>query len=417
MKARADLGGAIAGRHIWGELVSKMGGQAGAERILVPIEVVLAIDVTGSMNSSIDMSERGLFPEANRRINIVRTAAKSLVDALYPRDGETSHVSVGLVPFNTTVNIGSGRTSWVNDLGQGHKIIPAGFGSWRGCIEHRVMTDDLDLSLELPADSPFTSWFSPSTLEYRPTMRQDLEAAIQDTVTGENDWDASSPHMNYAPSPHQGCPGDEIIPLTTDRDTVDRALDRLQVWTGGGGTMAHLGAVWGRRLLAPEWRGAWGLLAQDDDPNKKRVLVLLTDGVNNAYDDPGTYPGHFRYRDRDRRTDYGSGYTGYGRSGTGAADEGYLTERRLTGVTSNRDELTTLDDILIQACDLAKDDGITVFTVSAVPAGHPKETHLADQLVACASSETHAFIQNNDAAAMEEAFREIGQLIQGIRKI
>ena len=58
-----------------------------------------------------------------------------------------------------------------------------------------------------------------------------------------------------------GCPRDEIVPLTNVRETVDLAIANLQPWAGGG-TMTHLGAVWGRRLLASEWRDTWGLPEQ-----------------------------------------------------------------------------------------------------------------------------------------------------------
>ena len=64
------------------------------------------------------------------RIAVVRRAAQSLVAALYDQPGDTSHIAMGLVPFNTTVNIGSSRTGWVSDLGTGHKVIPTGFPAW-----------------------------------------------------------------------------------------------------------------------------------------------------------------------------------------------------------------------------------------------------------------------------------------------
>ena len=287
----ADLGGAIVGRHIWGRLIDKTSASSGAERIVVPVDLVLAIDVTGSMNSSIHEGAGSTFPEEDRRINVVRNAAQILVAALYDQDGgDTGHVSVGLVPFNTTVNVGAARPDWVSDLGQGHKVIPPGFGPWRGCIEHREQQDNLDLSLATPGEEPFTSWFSPSTLEFRPAQRAALAAEIGAEVRGENDWSADDPHENYGKSPQYGCPRDEIIPLATDRDSVEQALTDLQPWSGGG-TMTHLGVVWGRRLLAPEWRSTWGLPEiGSEELGRQKVLVLLTDGQNAAYDSASDVP-------------------------------------------------------------------------------------------------------------------------------
>ncbi len=416
VEAAADLGGAIVGRHIWGRLIRKSRAASGAERIVVPVDLVLAIDVTGSMTRSIYNSGGSSFPEAHRRINVVRNAARVLIGGLYDQEGgDTGHVSVGLVPFNTTVNVGAARPDWVSDLGQGHKVIPSGFGPWRGCIEHRAMAGDLDLSLVTPGEAPFTSWFSPSTLEYRPAERAALAAEIGAAVNAENDWSAENPHEDYSGSPHYGCPRDEIVPLTADRERVERAIADLRPWRGGG-TMTHLGAVWGRRLLATEWRDAWGLPEDRGHLGSKKVLVLLTDGINDAYDSERTYPGNYRHDGTTYRSDYGSQYTGYGRAGSGGIEEGYRSGTRLSGLSRDREDRDVLNEIFLEACRRAKADGIAVFTVSAVPNGHPSETVLRERLVACATSEEHAFVENNDPERMQTAFREIGRMVQGIRR-
>lgn len=419
VEVAADLGGAIVGRHIWGGLVAKTRVASGAERILAPVDLVLAIDVTGSMDSSIHQGAGSTFPEEDRRINVVRNAAQILVAALYDQEGETGYMSLGVVPFNTTVNVGAGRQDWVSDLGQGHKVIPSGFGPWRGCIEHRAMADDLDLSIITPADALFTSWFSPSTLAHRPTERAALAAEIEAAdsgaeVRGENDWSADNAHEDYGNSPHFGCPRNEIVPLTTDRETVEEAIENLQPW-GGGGTMTHLGVVWGRRLLAPEWRSTWGLPEDTEGLARQKVLVLLTDGLNDAYDNRKTYPGNYLHGSVSR-TEYSSQYTGYGRAGSGSIEEGYRAGTRLTGLSSDSEDRDVLDEILLDACELAKADGITVFSVSAVPNGHPRRQELHDQLLACATSADHAFVEDSEPTPMQDAFREIGKMVQGIRR-
>ena len=413
VEAVADVGGAIVGRHIWGGLVNKISASSGAERIVAPVDLVLAVDVTGSMTNSI-YSNATSVPEEDRRINVVRNAAQILVSALYDQDGgDTGHVSVGLVPFNTTVNVGAGRQDWLSDLGQGHKVIPPGFGPWRGCIEHRTEENDLDLSLVTPDEAPFTSWFWPSSLEYRPDERATLQAELGVTLNGENDWSPGSAHQGYNSSPHFGCPRDEIIPPTTDRERVEQAIADMQPWPGGG-TMTHLGTVWGRRLLASEWRAVWGLPEDDDtETGRQKVLVVLSDGINMAYDDGGTYPGRVRHGG----VNYGeftSHYTGYGRAGSGTVEEGYRVGTRLTDASGASGGI--LNAIFQESCDLAKADGITVFSISAVPRNHGQAERLRDRLIACATSEEHAFVENSDPERMQEAFRKIGQMVQGIRR-
>lgn len=62
-----------------------------------PIEVVLALDNTGSMSNDMDT---------------LREGAETLAQFLLSLDGDT--VSVGVVPFNAQVNIGSSNTQWVD---------------------------------------------------------------------------------------------------------------------------------------------------------------------------------------------------------------------------------------------------------------------------------------------------------------
>lgn len=62
-----------------------------------PVEVVLALDNTGSMRNDMDTLRQG---------------AHTLVDFLLSLDGDD--VTVGLVPFNAQVNIGSSNTQWVD---------------------------------------------------------------------------------------------------------------------------------------------------------------------------------------------------------------------------------------------------------------------------------------------------------------
>ena len=132
-----------------------------------------------------------------------------------------------------------------------------------------------------------------------------------------------------------------------------------------------------------------------------------------AYDEGHTYPGKYRHGG----VSYGehtSHYTGYGRTGSGSIEEGYRAGTRLTGESGAASGV--LNTIFLESCELAKADGITVFTVSAVPRGHGQEQRLRERLVACATSEDHAFVENSDPARMQTAFQEIGRMVQGIRR-
>ena len=140
-------------------------------------------------------------------------------------------------------------------------------------------------------------------------------------------------------------------------------------------------------------------------------------GVEVSADLGGAIVGRGNYRHGSvSRTEYSSQYTGYGRAGSGSIEEGYRVGTRLTGLSNDRQDRDILNTILLEACELAKGDGVTAFTVSAVPNGHPKEQELRDRLVACATSEEHAFVENSDPELMKTAFQEIGRMVQGIRR-
>ena len=372
VEASADLGGALLGRHVWGDLVETVAVEIAAERILVPLNVALALDVTPSMRKSI--RTEWLWPifvkPKDSRIHAVREAAKVFVDALYSEGGE--HVSVGLVPYGSAVNVGATRVDWVNDLGKAHKAIPDGFGPWRGCVEHRI-GNGRDLSLATPGDAPFPSWFYPYSIEFE--LRNE--------------------------GPHYSCPEDVIVPLTTDRATIDQAISNLRV-VPGGGTMTQLGVVWGRRLLASGWEDTWGLAKGVGD--RKKVLVILTDGNN-------FLGGRWQ-------SPFGSEYSAYGRAGSrGSVSEGYRVGDPLDNAKNQTDVMRILDRTFTKACKLAKEEDITVFAVSAVPKDSPVAKRVGKLLADCATSEAHVFTNNSSPKLMKTVFREIARKVGVVRLV
>jgi len=66
-------------------------------RVQKALDVVLAIDMSGSMGS--------LSPGGGTRLSAARGAAKDLVDILYGSSGSKDHLNIGLVPWNGKVNV------------------------------------------------------------------------------------------------------------------------------------------------------------------------------------------------------------------------------------------------------------------------------------------------------------------------
>ena len=94
----ADLGGTLFSRHL--PVLSnykgpaKVGTSAGVETEVAPVEAVLAIDVSTSMQATLDAKTAG--PGKKSRMAIVKDAAKALVNILRPN--KHNRVAIGVVP-------------------------------------------------------------------------------------------------------------------------------------------------------------------------------------------------------------------------------------------------------------------------------------------------------------------------------
>jgi hypothetical protein len=202
-------------------------------------------------------------------------------------------------------------------------------------------------------------------------------------LNGDTEWDPDGPesalkldndvYQNEGTGPNLGC-GPAITPLVTSKATVQAAIDDMAPWHRGG-TMANLGLAWGWRTLSPLWRGLWGgdsppeLPLDYSEPNMTKVVILLTDGVNEWYDWPGArwamdgedrysgLPGDNQY-DNNPSTDFegdwpGADYTAYGR----------LNEGRL-GTTNNGTARNVVNNRMLELCEAMKAQDIVLYTIT-----------------------------------------------------
>lgn len=356
------------------------------ERAIVPVDVVLAFD-TSAGNS-------------NKRLEGIQAAARTLINALYVAGGK--HVSMGVVPYSAaTVNIGTQRTGWIkpNDIGMGHKKAPPDskyaqplyqpggvFGDrfsarWGGCVEHRVKPggmDRFDLSLATHDVEKFASYYYP----YDP-----------DEIASP--WAAGQ-------GPQMGCPGNVIVQLTSDRSSIEQEVDALHLnGVGGlgypaGGGMIHLGVVWGRRVLAPSWRTAWGL-PQSTAGERRKVLVLLSSAV--------------------RDTMWKGAYSAYGRPGPGPEEKGHLDGDPLDGVVTQSAVLNKLDGITKENCSLGRKEGTTIFAVLAMARRHRATREAAVKVLKeCTGSPGNVF-EADDKAEIVDVFTRVGKRIGTMRRV
>ena len=334
--AEADLGGTLLSRHL-----PLLGGYPGPETVQAKaetqcgvgqVEVVLALDVTASMNGKID--KKGASGPENHRIQVAIEAAKDLIATLASCD--SSDVAVAVVPWDKTVRLPAPETWKTNRWGDTSNFTResthTGHESWVGCVMDRAHSPadpktSAGLSLKLPGDTggAFPAFMYPDSNRLDPAildaMRDKVlvefdedgvasalgadEVRASIVAAGDNPWGAAVGNSDeLVGGPNFHCTRVAMLPLSTDAELVDETLDALYdpdldnkgLW--GGVTMSHVGMTWGRRMLASSWREVWGdaihPVSADDESSGEvtKAIVLLTDGLNGASSDPaGELPG------------------------------------------------------------------------------------------------------------------------------
>ena len=409
--AKADMGGTL----LSGWFLDYAGPpdgiavDAGVGAAISATEIVLAIDVTGSMLDNLE-GTRVPGDDASSRINIVKQAAVDLVDLLAARENAT--IAVGLVPWNHRVRLDpSTRSEWerqnwalyptsrtyphpgrgpgANRLPPEVQTLPAQSNlprncrAWAGCLDMRAAR----FSIALPAADPFVMNFFTAQTSYpdgqyasyvcqeytrteafaqRPRWEEPLCYDIDrvpngQRICGDGDIQSGGPWRVH---PQDNCDDSTIMPLTPELQTVRRAIENL--WPNGASTYSSAGIAWATRLLAPTWRSVWGHPdhPMEADGEVQKIIVLLTDGEDNHTSNARTHRN--------------------------------------------------------QGCTAAKQEGILVFTIAAMNP-HNVSQRLARDLETCSSQSDHpngkfVFVNNATPEALSEAFAEIGRQIMRLRR-
>jgi Flp pilus assembly protein TadG len=193
------------------------------------LELALALDNTGSMASSNKMTE-------------LKKAAHSLLDTLKKAANKPGDVKVAIIPFDTTVNIGTTYKDqpWFdidsidcNGWNSGTGCNSTNWKSyWEGCVRDRTYPYDVQDT------SPITG--TPATL-----------FPVYDCGTLTT-----------------------ILPLTSDWTALNAKVDQMNP---NGNTNVTIGLVWGWHALT---NNAPLSEAAAPAPDLDKVIIILTDGTN-----------------------------------------------------------------------------------------------------------------------------------------
>jgi hypothetical protein len=404
--------------RIFGKNEMKVSARSEITREMTGLEVALVLDVTGSMDDPVGGGD------STKKIAALRTAGNDLVNILFGSNDEVDDLWVGVVPFSQSVNIGTNRASWLSDLStytnqvwcngatsgspscsssdpfwtgntanvstrtnpitrvdrymfssrSGWYFAPH---SWGGCVLER-WTNNRDVTDDVPDTQKWQTYFVPDT-----------------TSSGNNNWRTST--GGYAVNPdvdddgtdeetsaNKGCPQQAITTLTNKKADLIAAINGL-VYPRGN-THIPVGAVWGWRLLSPDWRDLWGGAMDDndlpleyDEPLSQKAMILMTDGTNTMSD---------------------SIYTAYG-----WLDDGNL------GTTSSSTAVTRLNTKTTTICNAMKAKGILIYTIVF---GNGSSTSAKNLMKNCAS-EVDFYFFSPSADALKTAFKAIGDSLSKLR--
>ncbi len=188
------------------------------------LEVALVLDNTGSMAQSGKLTQ-------------LKSAAHNMLTTLQAAAKKPGDVKVAIIPFTTTVNVGTGYASqfWIDYTA--NKIQQS---KWTGCVQDRDQSNDV--------------------LDTTPV--------------------AGSVHTLYpAASACGGSSLASLIPLTDVLDSTGytNLNNKIDAMKASGNTNVTIGLVWGWHALTSNLPLPEG---SDPAPDLDKVIILLTDGTN-----------------------------------------------------------------------------------------------------------------------------------------
>jgi len=262
--------------------------QAEVTRQMKALDVVLAIDMSGSMNW--DAAGGG------SRIAAARTAANELIDILYGANDTKELLSIGLVPWNSKVNVMTDGIAY-DPLATTVDAVPAFTNPETGLVQNQVFRTNNSMVPFLAAPPPDWDGCVFSRYIDDATDATDGDIVLGMFSGGGVDWPAWQPILPgttpiWGGEPVPGwqqcalniggecrpCLSHGITPLQSSKTAIQDGVNDLVSPTGTTNITAGLGWAW--RVLMPE--APFTEAIPDPDYPRDQAIVLLTDGENVA---------------------------------------------------------------------------------------------------------------------------------------
>ena len=405
--------------------IDKMKVDADSEisRAVTGLELVLVLDVTGSMAETAG--------GGGTKIAALKTASTTLINTLFGSSAEApENLYVGIVPFSQAVNIGTSHTGWLSTQPSDYDWGPSP-SEWAGCVDARINGEDVTDSPPTGGDTLYRPYYwtsdnlnpTPNSgnndwklyhreqKEYRRCKNGNC-SNVHPTCSTSNGWSCeylgwtwhdivasctenpnhthcnpdgvfayTSPLNTTDRGPNLYCP-QEVTRMTTSKTTLLAAINALQP---DGNTLVNQGMHWGWNMISPRWRGYWGGTMGSSLPldygthGMNKAVVLLTDGDN---------------------TQSNSAHSAY-----------WFLNDNLLGTTSSSTAVTTLNTRTQQLCTAMKNKGIYVYTIAL---GATLNSTSLTMLRNCATATNYAFVSPT-TSQLESVFQAIGDSLANLR--
>lgn len=386
--------------RVFGAATATVSADTEVTRTSKGMELALVLDITGSMWTDNNYLKQ-------------REASAALVNILYGNRETVPNLWVSVVPYVTSVNIGSQSRAlqWLKDGNDASRVAryPASYPvdqpKWKGCVEERESPADV-------TDHPPLSGTGAAAIATR------WNPFYWASSTADNHWlNGSTVSINEAVNysndagrgPNISC-GDSVLALTASKTTVLNKVSGLHPWRKGG-TMSNVGLVWGWRMLSPQWRGLWDADLVDGQvklpmnyhaPLMQKVIVIETDGANNFFKTASSTPPY-------------SDYTAFLRLNT-AANGG----RADIDTTSNATGIGLLNTKTTAVCEAIKAQGILIYTVTFGLTNSAGDNAIRSIFRNCASKPEYYFDATSNSGGsgnvdLTTAFKTIGDSLANLR--
>jgi Flp pilus assembly protein TadG len=402
-------------------------------------EIAMVMDNSGSMASTAG---------GKSKMDAAKDAAKQLVNIMFTSSVSATRTKISLVPFTLSVKVGAGyqNATWMDSTGSSSiawqnldkpnsswtapksrfDLFSSLNVTWGGCVESRPGAYGVSDAPPVAGvgDSLFVPQFAPdepgpassSTNSYAVTINKKKttytynnsyidDTSAQCTSTNDKATDTSSawnyankeqvrlckyrnkPTLNVSNSrgPNWNCDAKPLSRMSDSTTDLNKSIDAM---AAAGNTDLLEGFTWGWRTISPNAPFSDGRAYNTANNNK--VIVLLTDGMN-AWNSASNH-------------NYGI-YSPFGY---------YWNNRLGTGATDATAARAQLDTKTLAACNNAKAQGITIYTVGFSVAGDPIDAGGLALLQNCASSPRMSYVANNSSDIVK-VFTEIAHNIGGLR--